>query len=117
MVWHNNHRAGRRKRERIAALQKRPIITAIETGQFLSDNAKQKLQRAAWRARHANFSEKQDVETIDLTQEPEETTNSTDTAEQIEFPAVYTATVTRLFTKIEKQLLIIRYKKRNQINN
>jgi len=117
MVWRNKHRAGRRKRERIAELQKRPTITAIETGQFLSDSAKQKLRRAAWRARHASFSVEQDVETIDLTQEPEKTTNSTDTTEQTESPAVYTATVTRLFTKIENQLLIIRYNKENQINN
>jgi len=47
MVWRNHHRAGRRKRECIAALQRRPTITAIEVGQFLSDSMKWKLQRAA----------------------------------------------------------------------
>jgi len=117
MVWRNHHRAGRRKRERIAILQKRPTITAIETGQFLSDSAKRKLQRAAWRARHANLPEEQDVEIIDLTQEPEETANPTNTIEQTESSTVYTTTITQLFTKIEQQLLTIRYMKENQISS
>jgi len=68
MVWRNKHRAGRRKRERIAALQKRPTIIAIETGHYI-DQAKQQLRRAAWRAQHANRPIDHDIEIIDLTQE------------------------------------------------
>jgi len=117
MVWRNHHRAGRKKRERIALLRKRPTIIAIETGQFLPDSVKQKLQRAAWRARHANLPEVQDVETIDLTQEPEETAEHTSTTELTESSTVYTSTITRLFTKIEQQLLIIQHMKENQIDN
>jgi len=30
MVWRNKHRAGRRKRERIAASKKQPTIIAVE---------------------------------------------------------------------------------------
>jgi len=75
MVWRNHHRAGRRKRERIATLQKRPTITAIETGHFLTVLTKQQLRRAAWRAQHANHSNDHDVEIIDLTQETKETPN------------------------------------------
>jgi len=37
--------SGRRKRERIAALQKQPIITAIEIGYFITD--KRNIRRAA----------------------------------------------------------------------
>jgi len=50
MVWlvDKKHRAGRRKHERIAALkQKQSIITAIETGHFMIDEAKRQLRRAA----------------------------------------------------------------------
>jgi len=44
MVWRKKHRAGCRKRERIAGLkQKQPIITAIETGYFITDEAKCQL--------------------------------------------------------------------------
>jgi len=117
MVWRNHYRVGRRKRERIAILQKQPTITAIETGQFLSGSTKRKLQRAAWRARHVNLSDEQNVEIIDLTQEPEETANPTNAIEQTESSAaVYTATVTQLFTKIVQQLLTMRYIKEKQIS-
>jgi len=75
MVWRNKHRAGRRKRERIVVLQKQPKITAVESGQFISEHAKRQLQRAAWRARHVNLSNDQNIETIDLTQETEENPN------------------------------------------
>jgi len=92
MVWRNKHRAGRRKRERIAALQKRPIITAVETGHFLTDRMRQQLRRAAWRAQHANPSSNHNVEIIDLTQETEEIPNLENT-EQLESPtAVYSHT-------------------------
>jgi len=67
MVWRNKHRAGRRKREHIAALQRQPKITTVESGQFIIEHAKRQLQRAAWRARHANLSNEQNIETIDLT--------------------------------------------------
>jgi len=53
MVWRNKHRAGRRKRERIAALQKGLTITSVETGHYISERTKQQLRRAAWRVRHA----------------------------------------------------------------
>jgi len=113
MVWRNKHRAGRRKRERIAALQRQPKITAVVSGQFISEHAKQQLQRAAWRARHANLSNEQNIETIDLTQETEENLNL-DNTEQVEStPTVYTTTITKLFTRIEQHLLIIGYIKQN----
>jgi len=67
MVWRNKHRGGRRERERIAVLQRQPKITAVESGQFISEHAKRQLQRAACRARHANLSNEQNIETIDLT--------------------------------------------------
>jgi len=80
-------------------LQRQPKITAVESGQFISDHTKRQLQRAAWRARHANLSNEQDIETIDLTQETEENPNP-DNTEQVEStPTVYTATITRLFTR------------------
>jgi len=50
----NKHRAGRRKRKRIAALQKGPTITSVGTGNYISERTKQQLRRAAWHARHAN---------------------------------------------------------------
>jgi len=109
MVWRNKHRASRRKRERIAALQKQPKITAVESGQFISEHAKRQLQRTAWRARHTNFSNDQNIETIDLTQETEENPNF-DNTEQVEStPTVYTTTITKLFIRIEQHLLSIGY--------
>jgi len=75
MVWRNHHRAGRKKREHIAALQRRPTITAIETGHYISEQTKQQLHRAAWRARHVNRPIDNNIETIDLTQETEGTPN------------------------------------------
>jgi len=47
MVWRNKHRTGRKKRERIAALKKGPIITAVEIGRYISDKTKQQLRRSA----------------------------------------------------------------------
>jgi len=118
MVWRNHHRAGRGKRERIAALQKRPTITSIETGQFLTENQKRKFRRAAWRARHANNSlGEQDVEVIDLTREPEEIVTSTEIVEDLEPSTVYATTITHLFTKIEQQILTIQHMKENQFSN
>jgi len=102
MVWRNKQRTGRRNREPIAALQKHPKITSIESGKFISDHAKRQLQRAAWRAQHANLCNEDNIETIDLTREPEENTNP-DKIEQIQStPTVYTATITKLFTRIEQ---------------
>jgi len=106
MVWRNKHRSGRRKRERIAALQRQPKITAIESGQFISDRTKQQLQRA-WQARHANLPNEQNIETIDLTQETEENPNNN--TEQVSTPTVYTTTITKLFTRIEQHLFTIGY--------
>jgi len=83
MVWRNKHRAGRRKRECIAALQRQPKITAVESGQFISEHAKRQLQWAAWRARHANLSNEQNIETIDLNQKTEENPNP-DNTERVE---------------------------------
>jgi len=112
MVWRNRHRAGRRKRERIATLQKQPKITAIETGDFISDHAKQQLRRAAWRARHADPPNNQNIEIIDLTRDTEE--NSNDNTEQTEpTQTVYANTITKLFTRIERHLLTIGYIKGN----
>jgi len=37
MVWRNKHRAGRKKRERIATLTKGPTITSVEAGRYISD--------------------------------------------------------------------------------
>jgi len=111
MVWRNKHRAGRRKRERIAASKKQPTIIAVEKGYFLSDRTKQQLQRAAWRARHLNLPDDPNTEIIDLTQEPEENSNL-ENIEQIKTTqTVYTATVTKLFTRIEQHLLTIGYMK------
>jgi len=122
MVWRNKHRASRRKREHIAALQKRPTITAVETGHYVTDRTKH-LRRAAWRAQHANRSIDHNIETIDITQEAEETSNpesiertesppeGTSNPESIERtespPTVYTTNITKLFTRIEQYLLII----------
>jgi len=112
MVWRNRHRAGHRKRERIITLQKQPKITAIKTGDFISDHAKQQLRRAAWRARHADLSDNQNIEIIDLTRDIEETSN--DNIEQTESTqTIYTTTITKLFTKIEQHLLTIGYMKEN----
>jgi len=72
MVWRKKHRAGRKKRERIAASQKGPIITSVETGQFLTETTRQHLRRRAWRARHANRPVDSNIEIIDLTQNVEE---------------------------------------------
>jgi len=104
MIWRNYHRADRRKRERIAALQKRPTITTVET---ITSPNKQQLCRAAWRARHANRPIDNNIETIDLTQETERTPNP-ENIEQTESPStVYTATITKLFTRIEQRLLTV----------
>jgi len=109
MVWRNKHRADRRKRERIAALQRQPKITTVESSQFISEHAKRQFQRTAWRARHANLSNEQNIETIDFTQETEENLNL-DNTERIEStPTVYTTTTTKLFTRIEQHLLTIEY--------
>jgi len=53
-----------------------------------------KLQRAAWRARYANRSDEQNVEIIDLIQEPERTPNPNNTEQTESSAAVYTATIT-----------------------
>jgi len=66
MVWRNEHTAGRRKRERIAALKKGPIITSVEIGQFVSDKIKQQLRLSAWRAKHANRPVDDNIELVDL---------------------------------------------------
>jgi len=92
MVWRNKHRAGRRKRERIAALQKHPKITEIESGKFISEHAKRQLRRAAWRAQYANLCERNNIE---MTQEPEENTDPEQTEPT---STVYTAAITKLFT-------------------
>jgi len=90
-------------------LQKQPKITAVESGQFISEHAKRQLQRATWRARHTNLSNDQNIDTIDLTQETEENPNP-DNTEQVEStPIVYTTTITKLFIRIEQHLLTIGY--------
>jgi len=110
MVWRNKHRAGRRKRERIIALQNQPKITAIESGHFVSDHTKRQLRRAAWRARHADLPENQNIEIIDLTKETKENPNNN--TEQVDSTqTVYTTTITKLFTRIEQHLLTIGYMK------
>jgi len=45
MVRRNHHRAGRRKRERIATLQRRPTIIAVEIGHYIADQAKRQLRQ------------------------------------------------------------------------
>jgi len=133
MVWRNKHRADRRKRERIAALQKGRTIISIETGHYISERTKQQLRRAAWRAQRANHPIDNNAEIIDLTQDPEGTSNpeninrieslleGTSDPESIELTespqTIYTTTITKLFTKIEQHLLTIRYTRENQINN
>jgi len=130
MVWRNKHRAGRRKRERIAALWKGPTITSVETGQYTSEQTRQHLRRSAWRARYANRPVDNNVETIDLTQDTEETsipeninrneflldeTRNSEITESLQ--TIYTTTITKLFTKIERYLLTIQYTRENQIDN
>jgi len=111
MVWRNKHRAGRRKREHIAALRKQPIITEIESGKFISDHAKRQLLRAAWREQHANLCDRNDIEIIDLTQESEE---DIDSEQAVPTQTIYTATITRLFTQIEQHLSTVGYLKRKE---
>jgi len=92
-----------------ASPQRQPKITAVESGQFISEHAKRQLQRAAWRARHANLSNEQNIETIDLTQETEENPNHDNTERVESTPTVYTTTIRKLFTRIEQHLLTIGY--------
>jgi len=122
MVWRNKHRAGRRKRERIAALKKGPIITSVESGQFVSDELKQQLRRSAWRTKHANRPVDDNIELIDLTHEEPPTPENTDRSEFSEdtqnlepSPSTYTTIVTKYFSRIERHLLTIGYIK--EINN
>jgi|GEM_PF-6712517 len=82
----------------------------IESGKFISDHAKRQLHRVAWRVQHANLCDKDNIEIIDLTQEPEENTNPEQTEPT---PTVYTATITKLFTQIEQHLLTVGYLKDN----
>jgi len=130
MVWRKKHRAGRRKRERIAALRKGPTITSVEIGQYISEKTKQRLHRSAWRARYANRPASDNVETIDLTHDTEETStpeninqneyllNETQNPETTRSPqTIYKTTITKLFTKIERYLWTIQCSKRDQINN
>jgi len=115
MVWRNMHRAGCRKRERIAVLkQKQPIITAIETGYFIADKAKQQLRRAAWRAQHANRPSNHNIETIDLTQELDKTPNPehAKSTKPPFTPTNYMIKVLQFFNEIEQYLLSIRYIKK-----
>jgi len=127
MVWRNKHRAGRRKRERIAALKKGPVISSVETGRYISDKAKQQLRRSAWRAKHANRPTDDNIETIDLTSNFEEPPTPKEKADKLEFlseniqnlenaelsRSTYTTTVTKYFAKIEQYLLTIKYSREN----
>jgi len=74
MVWRKKYR----RRKRTAALkQKQPIITAIETGNFITDNARCQLRRTAWRAQHTNLlSNLSTIEIIDLTRNSDEIPNA-----------------------------------------
>jgi len=84
----------------------RDNLKSQQLNQFISDHTKRQLQRAAWRAQHANLPNEQNIETIDLTQETEENPNNN--TEQVESTlTVYTATITKLFTRIEQHLLTI----------
>jgi len=130
MVWRTKHRAGRRKRERIAALKKGPVISSVETGRYISDKAKQQLRRSAWRSKHANRSADDNIEIIDLTLDLEEPPIPKK-ADKLEFASediqnlentelsqsTYTTTVTKYFAKIEQYLLTMKYSRENQINN
>jgi len=130
MVWRNKHRAGRRKRERIAALRKGPIITSVETGQYITDKTKQQLRRSAWRARHANRPVDNNIEIVDLTQNLEEpptpertdrlefSSEDTQNLENIEpSQSTYTTTITKYFAKIEQYLLTVKHPRENQVDN
>jgi len=124
MVWRNKHRAGRRKRERIIALKKGPIITSVEIGQFVSDEIKQQLRRSAWRAKHANRPVDDNIELVDLTLEEPPTPENTDKLEFSEdtqnlepSPSIYTTTITKYFSRIERYLMAIKYSSKIQVNN
>jgi len=117
MVWRTKNRAGRRKRERIAALKKSPIITSIETGQYVTDKIKQQLRRSAWRAKHANRPVDDNIVIVDLTQNPEELPTP-EKPDRVDFSledaqnldnkelshSTYTTTITKYFTKIEQYM-------------
>jgi len=116
MVWRNKHRAGRRKRERIAALRKGPVITSIESGQFISDEIRQQLRLSAWRAKYANRPVDDNIELIDLTLEEPPIPENTDKSEFLEdtqnlepSPSIYTTTITKYFSRIEQHLMAIKY--------
>ncbi len=70
MVKSKKHRAGVKKRNRILKSRKqqlpRPIITSIEIGRFLSDDAIRNLRRAADK-RRLPYKSKTDPFCIDLT--------------------------------------------------
>jgi len=130
MVWRNKHRAGRRKRERIAALKKGPVISSVETGQYISDKAKQQLRRNAWRAKHVNRPVDDNIEIVDLTLNlekpptPEKTDKlefSSEVTHNLEntepSQSTYTTTITKYFTKIEQYLLTVKHPRKNQIDN
>jgi len=130
MVWRTKNRAGRRKREKIAALRKGPKIISVETGRYISDELKRQLQRNAWRTKHANRPVDDNIELVDLTQDQEEQltperTNelnpilecNQDTNNAGRLYSTYTTTVTKYFMKIEQYLTTIRRSKENQINN
>jgi len=130
MVWRNKNRAGRRKRERIAALKKGPIITSVETGQYITDKIKQQFRRNAWRARHANRPVDNNIVLVDLTQDLEELPTP-EKIDRVEFSledtqnldneepshSTYTTTITKYFTKIEQYLLTIKHPKENQVDD
>jgi len=130
MVWRTKNRAGRKKRERIAALKKGPTITSIETGQYVTDKIKQQLRRNAWRAKHANRPVDDNIVIVDLTQNPEELSTlektdrvdySLEDAQNLDNKelshSTYTTTITKYFTKIEQYLMTIKYPKENQAND
>jgi len=130
MVWRTKNRAGRRKREKIAALRKGPKITSVETGRYITDELKQQLRRNAWRMKHANRPVDDNIELVDLTQDQEEQLTPEETNE-VDFVleynqnlnhveqlhSTYTTTVTKYFTKIEQYLMTIRRSKEDQTND
>jgi len=82
---------------------------AIETGHFIADKAKQQLRRATWRAQHTNRLSNHNVETIDLTQESDETPNPERAKSTKLAPTNYMIKVIQFFNEIEQYLLSIRY--------
>jgi len=130
MVWRTKNRAGRRKREKIAALKKGPKITSVETGRYITDEIRQQFRRSAWRAKHANRPVDDNIELVDLTQNLEEqsTPEKTDKIDFLleynqdlnnveQLHSTYTTTVTKYFTKIEQYLMTIKHSKENQAND